>query len=352
MQTTAHIESFKPYPASWANRLVTRWDHLRVPYWLPYLLLWLVLALIQHALKWWDGSLRLGQLSLVHVVESSYGPYGLFLIRYLERAAREALEIIHPSLGISDSRYAQLEYQLSIAPAFPAMLATLGGLAWGAFYWLVILKPLHIHLLWGTSALSMVVDLLLILFLWAVLGVLFYTSFRQVQIIRRIYLLIEQINLMLPQPLYALSSYTIRAAISGTVFNYGWLGVLLIVSGNATPAVIGFSLALEALIVMVFVVPLWGIHQLLLEEKRRLQAQLYERIRQATADLHQSIDEGNLERVDPVQKALSSLQIQQAVLDRASTWPWHPETFRILSTAIAAPLVLWFVQRILSRLLG
>lgn len=352
MQSTAPIESFKPYPASWVNRLVASWDGLGVPFWVPYGVLWLVMLLLKVSIKWWDGSVSLGHIPFNHVVEAGFATYGLFLLRFLERAAREALEIIRPSLGISNTRYSQLEYQLSTAPATPAWLATLFGMACGALYWLVLLKPLHPKLLFGTSAPSFAIDVVIILIIWGVLGVLFYTALRQVQIIRHIYTLVEQINLMLPQPLYGLSSYTLRAAVGGTLYNYGWLAVLLNAAKPLPPEVVAVSLGLEILIVVVFVLPLWGIHLLLLEEKRRLQAQLYERIRQATADLHQSIDESNLERVDPVQKALSSLQIQQAVLDRASTWPWHPETFRILSTAIAAPLVLWFVQRILSRLLG
>lgn len=352
MQDSSHSGSFRPYSASWANWLVSRWDNPRWPFWLPYALLALALLLLLSAVRWWEGSLRPGQFWLAHVVEAFLLPYSLFLVRYLERAAREALETIRPSLGLSQAQYDELEYQLTTAPSLPALLATLLGAGYGAFYWLVILKPLHPDLLWGTSRLSWWIDLPLQLFLWATLGVLFYTSFRQVRIIYRIYSLVEQINLMLPQPLYALSSYTLRAALSGTAYNYVWLATLLYAAKQVPPGVVAVSLTAEALVVAVFAIPLWGIHQLLLEEKRRLQSQLYERIRQTTGDLHQSIDEGNLERVDPIQKALASLQVQQGVLDQASTWPWRPETFRILSTAIAAPLLIWLTQRVLNRLVG
>jgi hypothetical protein len=225
-------------------------------------------------------------------------------------------------------------------------------MALGTLYWLVILQPLHPQLLWGTSPLSLAADTLIILAIWGSLGMLFFAALRQVRIIRQVYSQIEQVNLMMPQPLYALSGYTLRAALSGTVFNYGWLLTLLWIVKPLPTSVAAVSLSLQTLVIVVFLLPLWGIHQILLEEKRRLQTQLYERLRRATADLHQSIDGGQLERIDPLQKAIASLQIQQTVLDRASTWPWHPETFRLLSTAIMAPLLIWLLQRVLSRTLS
>ncbi|MER3554291.1 MAG: hypothetical protein C4331_08065 [Meiothermus sp.] len=241
MQDSGHSGSFRPYSASWTNWLVSRWDNPRWPFWLPYALL--ALALLLSAVRWWEGSLRPGQFWLAHVVEAFLMLYSLFLVRYLERAA---LEIIRPSLGLSRAQYDELEYQLTTAPSLPALLATLLGAGYGAFYWLVILKPLHPDLLWGTSRLSWWIDLPFQLFLWATLGVLFYTSFHQVRIIYRIYSLVEQINLMLPQPLYALSSYTLRAALSGTAYNYVWLATLLYAAKQVPPRVGA-----------VFAIPLW-----------------------------------------------------------------------------------------------
>ncbi len=339
----------RPYPASWANWLISRWDTLGGLFWLPYFGLFVLLALAQTLAKWWDGSLAVGQFLPLQILAASYIPWGLLLIRYLIQAAQEALDTIRPTLGPSVTSYQELSYQLSVAPALATLIATLMGAGFGIVYWLVIMKPVHPFISWGSSSLSLAIDLGVALLIWAVLGALFFVALRQSRIIQRIYTRIEQINLMLPQPLYALSNYTLVAAVGGTLINYVWFVVVSLTIAHTDPAISAVSLGLEAMIVVVFVLPLWSIHILLLEEKRRLQGLLNERLRKATTDLHQSIDEGTLERIDPVQKALSSIQIQQAVLDRASTWPWQPETFRILSTAIAAPLLIWLVQRILSR---
>ncbi|MCX7783371.1 MAG: hypothetical protein N2318_06955 [Meiothermus sp.] len=340
----------QPYPASWANWLISRWDALRGLFWLPYFGLFVLLGLAQTLAKWWDGSLAIGQFLPLQILAASYIPWGLLLIRYLIRAAQEALDTIRPTLGLNETDYLELRYQLSVAPALATLIATLVGAAFGIVYWLIIMKPVHPFILWGSSSLSLGIDLGVALLIWAVLGALFFIALRQSRIIQRIYTRIEQINLMLPQPLYALSNYTLVAAVGGTLINYVWFVVVSLTIAHTAPAITAVSLGLETLIVVVFVLPLWGIHILLLEEKRRLQGLLNERLSKVTNDLHQGIDEGMLDRIDPVQKALSSLQIQQTVLDRASTWPWQPETFRILSTAIAAPLLIWLVQRILSRL--
>jgi hypothetical protein len=39
-------------------------------------------------------------------------------------------------------------------------------------------------------------------------------------------------------------------------------------------------------------------------------------------------------------------------LERIPTWPWRPETLRLLITALVLPLGLWLAQFILQRLLG
>ncbi|MCL6567544.1 MAG: hypothetical protein K6T35_01325 [Meiothermus silvanus] len=344
------MQKNQAYAASWANRLISKWDALGMLFWLPYFGLLVLLTLVQTLAKWWDGSLAVGQFLPLQILAAGYIPWGLLLIRYLIRAAQEALDTIHPILGPSETEYKKLRYQLSVAPALPTLIATLVGAGFGIFYWLVIMQPAHPFILWGSSSLSLAIDIGVALLIWAILGALFFIALRQSRILQQIYPRIEQINLMLPQPLYALSNYTLVAAVGGTLTNYVWFVLVNLTITHIDSAIIAVSLGLEAMIVVVFVLPLWSIHILLLEEKHRLQGLLNERLRKITIDLHQSIDEGMLERIDPVQKALSSIQIQQAVLDRASTWPWQPETFRILSTAIVAPLLIWLVQRILSRL--
>ena len=50
-------------------------------------------------------------------------------------------------------------------------------------------------------------------------------------------------------------------------------------------------------------------------------------------------------------KALSSLEIERAVLERVPTWPWERGTLRSLVAAILIPLLVWAIQAVLQRYL-
>ena len=68
-------------------------------------------------------------------------------------------------------------------------------------------------------------------------------------------------------------------------------------------------------------------------------------------DLHQRVDGGRLEGMDDLNKAIASLEIEQSALDRVPTWPWRPETMRLLITALALPLLVWVAQYVLQSVL-
>jgi hypothetical protein len=98
--------------------------------------------------------------------------------------------------------------------------------------------------------------------------------------------------------------------------------------------------------------PLRGIHALLLAEKQRLLTECNRRIKATVADLHQRIDNAKLEKMDNLNKAMLSLEIEQTAIRRIPTWPWQPEALRIVVAAFLFPLVLWVIQWILGRVLG
>ena len=50
--------------------------------------------------------------------------------------------------------------------------------------------------------------------------------------------------------------------------------------------------------------------------------------------------------------AIASLEIEQKALSRIPTWPWQPETVRLLATALLLPLVLLLAQVILQFFAG
>ena len=75
-------------------------------------------------------------------------------------------------------------------------------------------------------------------------------------------------------------------------------------------------------------------------------------LEEAIADLHRRMESRDLTGVDQLNLAMASLVIEKDALDGIPTWPWQPETPRLLVTALALPLGLWILQYILQLVLG
>jgi hypothetical protein len=90
----------------------------------------------------------------------------------------------------------------------------------------------------------------------------------------------------------------------------------------------------------------------LVEEKTRTQNEAALRFEAVVAELHQRVDNGHLEGMDALNDAISSLQVERDALKATPTWPWAPETVRLLITALALPLGLWLIQFLVQRAFG
>ena len=150
--------------------------------------------------------------------------------------------------------------------------------------------------------------------------------------------------------LYALSRLTARTAFGVLVVPYTWFFLQprsqeLVLSW---PYTVGFSV----LAVLAFLLPLLGIHSILQREKLKLQAETSRRLEAAIRSLHEEADAGNLAVMDGLNKLLASLALEQAAIDRISTWPWQPETPRLVATAVLTPLLVYLGQRMLAAVLG
>jgi hypothetical protein len=76
-----------------------------------------------------------------------------------------------------------------------------------------------------------------------------------------------------------------------------------------------------------------------------------QRLETAIADLHHRVDTGDLDKMDDLNKAMASLELEHATLYRVPTWPWQPDEIRAVVAAFMFPLTLWVVQSILQRML-
>ncbi len=335
-----------PYPPSWLDKLTAWVDRLPGPY-LPYYLgLGLLLFVLETALKWWDKTNPVGTFQIHYFDFMLWGAYILAIAHYVKHHAVGALNNFRPSLEVSDEEFEQLKYQLVTAPALKSLFFSLIFLLWGmvvVFWNPTFTKTMKIF----TSPASTALELPVIMFYYLVSGAAIYNVAHQLVMVDQIYTKHAHIDPMFPQPLYGLAGLTSRTALAVLFIHFFWVLTSPEILA-ATPGVITTGLVI-LLAFALFIWPLWGVHRLLLKEKLRLQSEAQQRLKLVLGELHQRMDKQDYAQLDGLMKGMSSLQMELGMFEKLPTWPWQPDTPRLLLTAILLPLMVWLAQRVLGR---
>ena len=358
-----------PYPPSWYDRLARRIDRLPGPSWLAYLVLGVAGMLVLTGFQMLAGGYHPGKYLALHLFLGSQSAYLLGLMSLLDRSAAAALDTFRPVLDLprrsregpadKGSSLEELRYRLTTLPPWPTLWASLAGVLLGVVIPLLVFRPpgttaysLSAAFAWGRIATGpgvVVVFLIQLAFSEAVAGVFIYHSIHQLREISRIYLTFARLNLYRLQPLYA---FSVPAAITSgglILYNYAWFA-----AGPeflAQPISIALGVFFAAVAAVIFAWPLLGIHRRLVAEKRKALAESARRFEAAVAELHQRVDKKAMTKMDDLNKALISLEIERAALQRVPTWPWEAGTLRGVAATLVLPLVIWLVQYILQRIL-
>lgn len=351
-----------PYPPSWINTLSAWVDRLPGPAWVFYVGIALAMAVLLSAVQMAAGRSVSGFNLLVAITV----PYLLGLMHYLIRTSAGALEEFRPALRASPAEAEALSYRLTVLPARPVavtgLLVTMAALA------LVVatttLEPVAI-LVGGVSGslpatadvfqiaptpLSLGLASAIMVSSWWVTAAYAYLTVHQLRQINAIYLRHTEIHLLRLGPLYAFSRHTLRSSLGLLVLAYA----LFATAREVLEGPLGLAswLLLVGGAVATFLVPLLGIHRLLAREKGRMLHETGERMEAGVAELHRRMDRNALSHMDDLNKALASLEIERAALERVPTWPWERGTLRSLVAALVLPLILWLAQALLGRVLG
>jgi hypothetical protein len=107
----------------------------------------------------------------------------------------------------------------------------------------------------------------------------------------------------------------------------------------------------SALAGITFLLPLWGIHRLLVAEKGRRLASLGAQMDATIQDLQQRIAAGDRADIAQIKDSLDALVVAQATLDKTRTWPWPPGMLRGLAGAVLLPMLIWLITRLLESLI-
>jgi len=122
-----------------------------------------------------------------------------------------------------------------------------------------------------------------------------------------------------------------KAGISYVVITAGWYGLAVTVSGAA------------------FALPLRGMHDRLVAEKRRLQGEIGRRISTTLDQVQAAVDAEDLPAIEARNRALATLVASRDVVNRVPTWPWSSGALIGFASAILLPIVLFLVQRVLVQ---
>jgi hypothetical protein len=69
-------------------------------------------------------------------------------------------------------------------------------------------------------------------------------------------------------------------------------------------------------------------------------------------DLRRQVASQDLGVVTAIKDAVLAFDVEAKALAAIRTWPWEPETLRLLTTAVLLPTTLFVVQYVLRQLLG
>jgi hypothetical protein len=339
----------QPYGPSWVDRFGDWVEQLPGQSWLYYLAVGLVLLLVQTTVLWIEGAYPVGTFLPIHLGSAAGIAYLLALIPWLDNTAATALSDLQPVLKTSEEEYDQLRHQLTTLRARPTLLASLVSVVF-----VVLLDQLGLVMtdLQAVAGYPVSERLLYVIYLlgWWISGAFFYHTIHQLRLINRIHTDLTRVDLFRIRPLYAFSRLTALTAASLTLTLY--IDIAIQPGVLYDPRVIGMASIIVVLAVVTFVWPLLGVHRLLVEEKERLLAQNSQLLEAQVFELHQRLNSGNLEGMDKLNPAIASLQIEQNTLSRIPTWPWKPETVRLLITALLFPLGVWIAQLVLQAILA
>ncbi len=335
------------YPPGWVDRFTAWVARLPVPDWTFYVALWLVPYLIGLATQWASGAITFYPFQLYFAGAIAFI---LALIRYLDRTADAALSRFRPMLNCSDAEYAEMRYRLTTLPARSTLLVTLLGVMLGSLGEIALppewaSKMLH----FPNAPSSLYYYAVMNLLTWCFVVIFAYHTLHQLIEVRHIYPR-ARVNLFDLGGLYPFSDLSARTAIGLQAFVSLWFILAPELLSNVFS--LGLGVLLSAISLLTFVWPLLGIHNLLVDEKDRLLGETSKQFEVIIAELHRRNDNKEFQAIDDMHKTMASLEIENGVLDRISTWPWQTDTLRTVTAAVLLPMIVWIAQLLFQRALG
>lgn len=342
---------------SWVDNMISWMERSRFPAWMLVLLASSLLYLGFSAVQWAGGVYPRGSFNLFHaffIFELAYLP---LLMVYLNRSAESSLREYQPVLKGDEQEQGVLRQTLLNSPPRQTLIMSIVPVL-GFILMLYLIFGQGIQLFGGdTFDIFQMADTPLSVFSvmavsavrWFLYGGFGYHVYHQLKCISAIYNRWTVINIWDTRPLYALSMHTAKTAIGVIVSPYLWFAT----GGDlsATTFSIAMSLILGFLGILIFILPLRGVHEILKREKDQQLSALAKRLNTLMRKLDALVEGEEFAKIGGVDNAIRSYQGLKESLDAVPTWPWQPGLFRNLLGALSLPILIWILQQILETYL-
>lgn len=343
------------YLPSWLDKVSRRVDRFPGPNWIYYLGFVVLLILLGGLLQWLENPLRPAEFPPISIIIFFQIAYILSLIDFLNKRSEIALEEFRPILKADDSQFQALKIRLTMLPSRPIVLITV----------LTALITLGLGLIFmnlptdqaSNSSLSHVADLFKRsasgyhalggwILLWILNFIFIYRTFRQLRMIDAIYTHQTEINIFRQTELYAFSKVSASIAIGLVLTSPAWI---IIDSGVIT---MGVNIVFAVLAIFIFISPLMGVHSLLKKQKDQLIEEVQAKKEALIRKLFFRLEKNDLEGIENLEHALSSVEKADNEIKKISTWPWQTNTLRQMIGALFLPITIWIIQYFLNLLLS
>lgn len=342
----------RPYRPSWFDWAFDLLERAPGPTWLAYFVLVIPSVLLNQSALWLSALIPLGQVDGTQLFWGVMTVLILASMHYLRHVAERAFDAFSPALGEDAVELSHERYRMAIMPARPVLALTAFAFVITPIYY--VTDPVVSQVV-GLTPIGLVPRAISECLTSAIVLCILLQAFRQMRGVARLHARATRIDLFRPAPVYAFSRLTATAGVILILFNTLGLAANPSVMTATTATLILYVPWLVAFLVgavVIFLVPLLGMHDRLVAEKGRLAGEAEERLQAILGALNEDIDGLELSRADGLGKLLDSQLRQREILGKLSTWPWSGATIRGFGSALALPMVLFLVQRWLGLLLG
>jgi hypothetical protein len=328
----------------------TAWvDHLPGRGWWVYPLLYALLFAWSHGVLWATHVLSIGEIQPFLTVSAFYAPYLLAAMAVITRVSERALSAFWPATGLSEEARDAWRSRFVNSPHGLGLPALVIGLAVAT---IAFLSASEANLGWSGDRLIFYIAYMPAAAIgYATVPLLLGHTVYQLRQVAREHREATAIDPFDREPLYAFSLVT---ALNGLA--YVLLVYFTLIFNSAFQQGNAVSLVALATVFVIgiacFVLPLWGIHDRLVDEKAALLREVETRVTLLGAELYRRVDAGEFDGTKTITDALAGIaEIRKRIAD-VPTWPWRPQVLSGFLSALLIPVVVYLVTRAISSQLG